>query len=75
LRECAVTRKIHRLSFARIVAMLALIGWLAGCGFKGPLYLPPPKPKATKPASAAEAPATMTSPSTSVQAIPVPDPE
>jgi predicted small lipoprotein YifL len=43
LRECAVTRKIHRLSFARIVAMLALIGWLAGCGFKGPLYLPPPK--------------------------------
>lgn len=70
-----MTRKIHRLSFARIVAMLALIGWLAGCGFKGPLYLPPPKPKATKPASAAEAPATMTSPSTSVQAIPVPDPE
>jgi predicted small lipoprotein YifL len=70
-----VTRKIHRLSFARIVAMLALIGWLAGCGFKGPLYLPPPKPKATKPASAAEAPATMTSPSTAVQAIPVPDPE
>ena len=70
-----MTRKIHRLSFARIVAMLALIGWLAGCGFKGPLYLPPPKPKATKPASAAEAPATMTSPSTAVQAIPVPDPD
>lgn len=39
---------IHRRSFTRIVAMLALTGWLAGCGFKGPLYLPPPKPGATK---------------------------
>jgi predicted small lipoprotein YifL len=70
-----VTRKIHRLSFARIVAMLALTGWLAGCGYKGPLYLPPPKPKATKPASAAETPATTTSPSSAVQAIPVPEPK
>lgn len=70
-----MTRKIHRLSFARIVAMLALTGWLAGCGFKGPLYLPPPKPKATKPVSAAETPVTTTSPGTAVQAIPVPDPK
>jgi predicted small lipoprotein YifL len=70
-----VTRKIHHRSFARIVAMLALTGWLAGCGFKGPLYLPPPKPKATKPVPAAEAPATSASPATAVQAIPVLEPK
>lgn len=48
-------RKIHRRRFTGIVAMLALSGWLAGCGFKGPLYLPPPKPAAAKPAPAAPA--------------------
>ena len=26
---------------ARIGAMLTLAMWVAGCGFKGPLYLPP----------------------------------
>ena len=50
---------IHRRSFTRIVAMLALTGWLAGCGFKGPLYLPPPKPGAKKPAPVAQTPATQ----------------
>jgi predicted small lipoprotein YifL len=70
-----VTRKIHHRRFARIVAMLALTGWLAGCGFKGPLYLPPPKPGATKPAKTAEAPATTPSPVPAVQAIPVPEPK
>jgi len=68
-----VTRKIHHRSFARIVAMLALTGWLAGCGFKGPLYLPPPKPQAPKPAPAAEAPATSASPANAVQTMPVPE--
>ncbi|MCM0034190.1 MAG: lipoprotein [Burkholderiaceae bacterium] len=50
---------IHRRSFTRIVAMLALTGWLAGCGFKGPLYLPPPKPGAKRPATAPQTPATQ----------------
>ncbi|MDN3988175.1 LPS translocon maturation chaperone LptM [Zwartia vadi] len=45
-------RKIHRRRFAGIVAMLTLSGWLAGCGFKGPLYMPPPKPTTAKPAPA-----------------------
>jgi predicted small lipoprotein YifL len=57
LRECAVIHNIHRRSFTSIVAMLALTGWLAGCGFKGPLYLPPPKPVATKPAATTQTPA------------------
>ncbi|MDN4018323.1 LPS translocon maturation chaperone LptM [Zwartia panacis] len=54
-------RNIHRRSFAGIVAMLALTGWLAGCGFKGPLYLPPPKPVSTAPATSAPAPAAQIS--------------
>ncbi|MDO9023540.1 LPS translocon maturation chaperone LptM [Zwartia sp.] len=41
-------RTTHRRSLAGIVAMLALAsastGLITGCGFKGPLYLPPPKP-------------------------------
>lgn len=53
---------IHRRSFASIVAMLALTGWLAGCGFKGPLYLPPPKPGASKPAAALQTPTTEEDP-------------
>lgn len=80
-------RKIHRRSFAGIVAMLALTGGLAGCGFKGPLYLPPPKPQATKPASATEAskapeapeapetPDVTTTPASSAQSVPVPEPK
>ena len=68
-------RKIHRRSFARIVAMLALTGWLTGCGYKGPLYLPPPKPKATKPAADAKAPEATTSPATAAQTTPVPEPK
>lgn len=50
---------IRRRSFTSIVAMLALTGWLAGCGFKGPLYLPPPKPGAKIPATAPLMPATQ----------------
>ncbi len=57
-----MTHNIHRRSFTRIVAMLALTGWLAGCGFKGPLYLPPPKPGATKPATTVQTPATQEDP-------------
>ncbi len=32
--------KTHYRSIVRIVAMLALASWLAGCGYKGPLYMP-----------------------------------
>ncbi len=31
-------------SMYRIVASFALITMLAGCGYKGPLYMPPPPP-------------------------------
>ena len=30
---------------ARIVAMLTLVVWVAGCGLKGPLYLPEKPPE------------------------------
>jgi len=30
---------------ARIVAMLSLAVWVAGCGYKGPLYLPGKPPE------------------------------
>lgn len=77
-------RKIHRRSFAGIVAMLALTGGLTGCGYKGPLYLPPPKPQATKPASdteaskapeAPETPDVTTTPASAAQPVPVPEPK
>ncbi|MFY9136536.1 LPS translocon maturation chaperone LptM [Zwartia sp.] len=58
---------IHRRSFASIVAMLALTGWLAGCGFKGPLYLPPPKPGASKPADAPQTAVSQTTPNPGAQ--------
>jgi len=62
-----VIHNIHRRSFAGIVAMLALTGWLAGCGFKGPLYLPPPKPSASKPAETPQNPEDETTPSPDAQ--------
>ncbi|CAM5511230.1 Putative lipoprotein OS=Eoetvoesiella caeni OX=645616 GN=DFR37_102245 PE=4 SV=1 [Eoetvoesiella caeni] len=31
-------------SMSRIVASLALLTSLSACGFKGPLYMPPPAP-------------------------------
>ena len=42
----------------RTLAMLVLFAVVAGgCGYKGPLYLPPPgKPAATPPAAAKPAP-------------------
>lgn len=36
--------------------MLAFV--CAGCGYKGPLYVPKPKPDAQKPAASTPAPAT-----------------
>ena len=35
----------------RALLPLIVIAMLAGCGYKGPLYLPKPKPDAKKPAS------------------------
>lgn len=32
------------------ISLILLAVLLAGCGFKGPLYLPKPKPEAQKPA-------------------------
>jgi predicted small lipoprotein YifL len=33
------------------ISLILLAVLLAGCGYKGPLYLPTPKPEAQKPAS------------------------
>ena len=38
-----------------IVSSLVLAALLAACGYKGPLYLPKPKPEAQRPASPAPA--------------------
>ena len=38
-----------RAAFSMIVLALSI----AGCGYKGPLYLPKPKPEAQKPAAPA----------------------
>ncbi|MEI2417156.1 lipoprotein [Orrella sp. JC864] len=32
---------MSRSAYPRILAMLLALGMLAGCGYKGPLYLPP----------------------------------
>ena len=45
----------------RALLPLILLAVLAGCGHKGPLYLPKPKPDAKKPA-APPAPATQQQP-------------
>jgi len=34
-----------------LLPLLILAAFLAGCGYKGPLYLPKPKPEAQTPAS------------------------
>lgn len=33
-----------------LISLIALAALLAACGYKGPLYLPKPKPEAQKPA-------------------------
>lgn len=33
-----------------VVSMLAIAAMLAACGYKGPLYMPKPKPEARQPA-------------------------
>lgn len=34
-----------------LISLIALAALLAACGYKGPLYLPTPKPEAQKPAA------------------------
>jgi predicted small lipoprotein YifL len=34
-----------------LLPLIVLASMLAGCGYKGPLYLPKPKPEAKKPAA------------------------
>lgn len=41
----------------KIFLLLIIALLLAGCGLKGPLYLPAPKPAATPPASGTAGPA------------------
>jgi predicted small lipoprotein YifL len=51
---------------ARRVAAASLLACLAACGYKGPLYLPPPPPhdaRTQPPSSIAPAPATQDQPS------------
>lgn len=40
----------------RALHLLIVLALLAGCGHKGPLYLPKPKPDAKKPAQPAPPP-------------------
>jgi predicted small lipoprotein YifL len=40
----------------RFLATLVVAALIAGCGFKGPLYLPQDKPAPTKPPAAKPAP-------------------
>ena len=39
-----------------LLSLMALALSIAGCGYKGPLYFPKPKPGVQKPASAPAAP-------------------
>jgi predicted small lipoprotein YifL len=39
-----------------LLSLIALAVSIAGCGYKGPLYLPKPKPEAQKPAPHPPAP-------------------
>lgn len=56
--EFPVFHSAHNRLALRIVATLALGGLLAACGYKGPLYLPPPEPtgQQTPPSSIPPAP-------------------
>jgi predicted small lipoprotein YifL len=38
-------------SMRALLTLIVLASMLAGCGYKGPLYLPKPKAEAKKPAS------------------------
>ena len=38
-----------------VLSLIVLAVSIAGCGYKGPLYLPKPKPEAQKPAPAPSA--------------------
>jgi predicted small lipoprotein YifL len=44
----------------RFLLTLVVAALIAGCGFKGPLYLPQDKPAASKPAAAKPAAPTQT---------------
>ena len=51
--------RAHRLTFRSMRAVICLIvlaASVAGCGYKGPLYLPKDKPGAQKPAAQKPAP-------------------
>ena len=51
--------RVSLLHVMRLAASLVLAGVLLGaCGYKGPLYLPKPKPEAQRPAPAAAPDAT-----------------
>ena len=48
--------RVCRLHIMRLALSLLLTGaLLAACGYKGPLYLPKPKPEAQRPAPAPDA--------------------
>jgi predicted small lipoprotein YifL len=59
----------HRSIMRIAVSSLAVVIALAGCGYKGPLYIPKPKPVAQKPAQPATTSAAPAEP-----AAPVPPP-
>ena len=61
-------------SMPRIVASFAMLAALAGCGYKGPLYMPPPPPpeaSLTKPPTSVPLPATQAPDQSGAQASPI----
>ena len=53
---CAVHTPLPSFLMRAVVSLLVIVVLLAACGYKGPLYLPKPKPEAQQPAPAAAQP-------------------
>ncbi|MCH2240355.1 MAG: lipoprotein [Aquabacterium sp.] len=65
-------REVAARSATRAALLLALLGSLAGCGQKGPLYLPHGAPAAARPAPSAQG--TPAAPALSAASAPAPAP-
>jgi predicted small lipoprotein YifL len=69
----------HASPVSRFVVSIALLGTLIGCGYKGPLYMPPPPPP-DETLTTPPAPASLPEPEATVPAgspattVPVPTP-
>jgi len=60
--ELPVSRLASRHKLLRIVATLAALAALGGCGYKGPLYLPGDATQGRQPADSPQAPPPVPTP-------------